>query len=228
MTTPLFTQEFGGILTAKATSVTAAGTTLGGHLLAVGVEMYIGASGNITTLTDDGGNTYYQIAAYSLSGHNGRLSLWYSFTTASNSTGLTANLSTSMDAVMTVVDINPHGGTWGVLDPYIGVVADTSTPASGTTAALTTATDVAVGFIGQGASNQVITGGGSGYTSCYQRNSTATSALVSILAAYKLTATQAGEEYDGSMAAAKYAGAGVTTFTWTPPVSNEGQLAMVI
>ena len=206
-----FVQEFGGVESTGAASLLAAGSTAAGDLVVVLIEMYTGATISVSSVTDDGGNTYQAMPTgnpvYTAS-HNARTEVWYSITTNSNSTGVTANFSASVDAAMSVQE---HSGSWAI-DVSNGTAGGSSTTQSSTSAALAGSTDLAIGCAGWGATNEAITSTGSGYTACTQRSSTQSSNLVTILSAYKYNGTSTGETYSATVATAKYGGAGVICF----------------
>ena len=206
-----FVQEFGGTETAAAATILAAGSTTGGHLIVVMVELYTGATISVSSVSDDGLNTYQAMPTDNplfVSGHNARTEVWYSITTASNAVGVTVHFSASVDAAVTV---HEHSGSWAI-DVSVGAAATTASYSSGASAALAGSSDLAVGCVGIGASNETITSTGSGYTATTQRNSTLASNLVSIKGAYKYNGTSTGETYTGTVTTAKYGAAAVVCF----------------
>lgn len=206
-----FVQEFGGVESSANSTLLASGTTTAGHLIVVLIELYTGATDSVSSVTDDGGNTYQAMPTgnpiYTAS-HNGRTEVWYSITTHSNATGVTAHFSASVSACMSVQE---HSGSYAI-DVSSGTASHSTTLDSGTTAALAGSSDLAVGCAGIGASNETITSTGTGYTATTQRNSTTSSNLTSILSAYKYSATSTGEDYNASVVTTEYGGAGVVCF----------------
>ena len=206
-----FVQEFGGTESAASSTLLASGSTTAGHLIVVLIQLYSGATISVSSVTDDGGNTYQAMPTgnpvYTAS-HNARTEVWYSITTNANATGVTANFSASVDAAMSVQE---HSGSWAI-DVSNGTTAGSSTTQSSTSAALAGSTDLAIGCAGWGATNETITSTGSGYTATTQRNSTQSSNLVSIRSAYKYNGTSTGETYSATVATAKYGGAAVICF----------------
>jgi len=206
-----FVQEVGATETSAATTIKATMTTSAGHLLAACIVMYTGATQHVSSVTDDGGNTWalWSKGGLYVSGHNCRVEIWTTVATAANTSGVTATFSTSLGAAMSVQEHSLISG----IDQDAGTANTSTSPSSGATAALAGSTDLAIGCIGIGASTEAITSTGSGYTACTQRSSAVSSANVAILSAYKYSANSAGETYTGTLGTAKYWGCGVICFT---------------
>jgi len=105
----------------------------------------------------------------------------------------------------------------GVLgfDTSAGTANTGSSASSGPTATLTTTGELAVGFTAIHSSNGAITSTASGYTASTQRNTTTTSNLVGVLAAYNLSVGTAPQTYTATTPSVYWA-SGVMTFRPKP------------
>lgn len=166
-----FVKEFGGVESTAASTLLASGSTASGDLL-VACITWQSTSITITSVTDDGGNTWQVFPSASTNASTGgSAAIWYSQTTHANSTGVTVNLSAS---VVASVSVQEHTGSWTPDVEHTGGASSGTSWSSGTTGALAGGSDLAIGMVGQAASStstQTITSTGSGYTATTQRNS---------------------------------------------------------
>lgn len=206
---PAFVQEAGATETAAAASLQTNISTTGGNLLVACMSMYTGTTVSTTAITDSGGNTWRPMPTGNpmlVSGHSSRGELWYTLSTSSD-TFVKANFSGSVSAAMSVLEFSGVGS----VDVSAGAANSGSSASSGATSTLSGSGELAVGFAGTHGSNNAITGAAGGYTTTTQHNTAITSALVSVLSAYKVGAGTAPETFTATTPGAWWA-AGVIAF----------------
>ncbi|MGB6771183.1 MAG: hypothetical protein WBF51_04180 [Candidatus Dormiibacterota bacterium] len=228
-----FVREFGGTETTTATTLLASGSTAAGHLLVALFQMYTGATISVSSVSDDGGNSWVAMGygpMYS-SGHNSRGEIWYTFATNANVTGVTGHFSATVNAVMSVQE---HTLSWGY-DTSIGASATSTAASSGTSSALAGSTDLIVACVGD-VNATTITSTGTGYTATAQHSSVTSGSTVDILSAYKYNGVSTGELYKATvpsgywtcgLVAFKPVSAGVVAVTRPTIVSQAVQRAAV-
>ncbi len=203
-----FVQEAGATETSAANSLSVPISSAGGDLLVASISMYTGGTYSVSSVTDSGGNTWRRVGSPLLvSGHNSRGELWYSLT-SSPASSVQANYSGTISSAISVSEFSGVAA----LDVSAGTSNTGTAASSGTTTALSTSGELAVGFAAIHSSNAAITSTATGYTATTQRNSAVSSALVGVRAAYKLNAGPASETFTATTPSVYWAAA-VATFT---------------
>jgi len=201
-----FVQEVGGNNAGGATTCVATMTSVAGDLLVVCIAMATGATVSVSSVTDDGGNTYHAMPTGNpmyVSGHVNRGELWYSIAANANATGVTVTFSASVAAVISVQE---HSGSWAI-DVSAGTAGDSSSASSGATATLAGNSDLAIGFV-CAHNTGTYSSTGSGYTATTEHTNTPEG----ILSAYKYSASSGGETYTATLPASVYWACGVCCF----------------
>jgi hypothetical protein len=165
-----FVQEVGGgIVTTAASSLLVSASTTSGNLLVACVS-WRDTSITISSISDDGGNTWQVYPGATEVGTAGSGAIWYSFTSHANSTGITVHMSSTTFIAMSVQE---HTGSWSV-DVEAANFGTGISLSSGTTAALAGSSDLAIGCIetqAASSTNATLVSTGTGYTATTQRNS---------------------------------------------------------
>ncbi len=197
----------------STTTVTLPAPSTQGDLLVLSASVFTGASKEITSVTDAGGNTWRRVGAYTVSGQNADGEMWYVANAAPVSSVTVATGATTvalrLQEFSGVVTTNP-------LDASSGAAA-TGTSASSGSATPTAAADLAVGFIAGHSNNQSIAVSSPGYL--LQPLETATSpSKASVQTGYQLLSSTAARSFAGSFPAAMYWSDGLALFkTVAPP-----------
>jgi fibronectin type 3 domain-containing protein len=208
---PQLTQWVGATETAAATTLTATfpATTGAGHLLVLGgASVYTGATNNITSVTDSGGNTWVPIGRYSVSGHNSDGEMWY----AQNAVPVTSVTIHTASATVVAMTVEEFSGiaTTNALDVSVGIANTGTTPASGS-ATPTASNDLAVGFIAGHGNVETINVTAPGFTALAQQVSSATT-IATERTGYQVLNSSSSQNFTGSFATAMYWASGLAFF----------------
>jgi hypothetical protein len=208
---PQLTQWVGATETAAATSLTATfpAPTGAGHLLVLGgASVYTGATNNITSVTDSGGNTWVPIGRYSVSGHNSDGEMWY----AQNAVPVTSVTIHTASATVVAMTVEEFSGiaTTNALDVSVGIANTSTTPASGS-ATPTASNDLAVGFIAGHGNVETINVTAPGFTPLAQQISSATT-IATERSGYQVLNSSSSQNFTGTFATAMYWASGLAFF----------------
>ena len=208
--TPQLTQTVGATETAAATSLSATFpvATTAGHLLVLSASVYTGATNNITSVTDSGGNTWVRIRASAVSGHYSDGEMWYS-ANAMPVTTVTIQLGSAVVAAIAVQEFSGIATT-NALDVSTGIAGTSTTPASGSVTP-TASNDLAVGFIAGHGNVETINVTAPGFTALPQQISSATT-IATERTGYQVLSSSSPQTFTGSIATAMYWASGIACF----------------
>src|SRR4051794_3568798 len=200
---PAFVQAASATESAAATTLSASLTapSTAGNLLVLSASEYAGATNNIKSVTDDGGNTWTKINAWSTAGHNSDGELWYSLTTkpaklVTVTTGSAAYVSFTVQEFSGVAGLDTSTGTSGT---------STSASSGPPTAA---AGKLVVGFVaGHGNSQQMSPT--PGYST--QPQVSTTGSVASLITGYQIS-SGSPPSFGATFGTAMYWAAGVAVF----------------
>ena len=207
--TPALVQSIGATESSSATSLTGTflSPTTSGHLLVLSASVYTGATNQITSVTDSGGNTWTRVGSYSVSGHNSDGELWYS-ANAKSVTTVTVN---NASATFVAFEVQEFSGvaTTSPLDTLAGT-SNTSSSASSGSATSSVANELAVGFVAGHGNSQPITVTASGYTAQPQQTTTGT--IATVVTGYKVLPTTGTQGFSSTFGTAMYWASGIAIF----------------
>jgi hypothetical protein len=212
---PVLVQSAGS----SSTTVTLSGPSARGDLLVLTAGVNTGTSKLISAVTDDAGNKWVKVGAYTVSGQNSDGELWYAANAAPAAritATTTAPVALQAQEFRGVAAANP-------LDTSIGA-AGTSKAASSGPATPASTNDLAVGFVAGHSNGQAMSVTSPGYTVGSQQTSTGTS-IVSVRSGWQALGTAAAQTFSASFAATMYWSAGVALFRSAssppPPPSDD-------
>ena len=207
--TPALVQSIGATESGSATSLTGTflSPTTSGHLLVLSASVYTGATNQINSVTDSGGNTWTRVGSYSVSGHNSDGELWYS----ANAKPVTTVTVNNASAAFESFEVQEFSGvaTTSPLDTFAGA-SNTSTSATSGSATSNVANELAVGFVAGHGNSQPITVTASGYTAQPQQTTTGT--IATVVTGYKVLPATGAQSFTGTFGSTMYWASGIAIF----------------
>ena len=177
-----------------------------GDLLVLAASVYTGATDNLTSVTDTGGNAWTRIGAYSASGHNSDGELWYC-PNAQPTTAVTVHQAT---VVNTALGLQEFAGVTPTspLDVAAGTSSTSSVAAAGPVTPLA-ANELLVGFAaGHGSTSPMTVG--AGFSS--QPQQTTGASFASLVTGYRVLSAPSAQSFTATFPTAMYWAAGIVAF----------------
>jgi hypothetical protein len=211
---PQLVQSTGATETTAATSLTATFPTAtgAGHLLVLSASVYAGPTSPITSVTDSGGNTWTNIGAFSVAGHNSDGEMWYT----ANAKAVTSVVINNTSAVVAAIAVQEFSGvaTTSPLDVSAGTSNTSTSPSSGPVTP-TASTDLVVGFVAGHNNAQAMSVTSTGYTTQAQQTSSGPP-VASVITGYTVLTSASAQTFAGSFTSAMYWASGIATFRAGP------------
>ena len=189
--------------------------TSAGHLLVLSASIYAGTTNKITSVIDSGGNTWTQIGAFGVPGHNSDGEMWYA---ANAKPATTVTVQMAKPAIV-ALEVQEFSGvaTTSPLDTSAGT-ANGGTSASSGPVTPTVVGDLAVGFVGGHAKTQVISLTAPGYSAEAQQTSIQAGGYViaSVVTGYQVLPSTSPSSFTGGFPSTMYWAAGIACFKAGP------------